>query len=452
MADEDTNRGSKAFLSDLFRADGARRAAMGACLALIGGPSVGHAASIQTLFRFAFSHTSPSHYADGASPSAELLQASDGNFYGTTIVGGAGLCSYEGRNGYSGCGTIFRMTPQHVVTVLYSFPYETGNGVAPDGAFPAAGLIQGKDGFLYGVASDGGRRTDSCKGVYGCGTLFRISTAGAFTLLHQFCSGEGCANPTEGARPLAHLVQIPSGLLCGTTLAGGNQNSGTVFCATTAGSVSTEYVFDPTNGTDGIGPVAALLVGLNGKTLFGTTFSGGTNGVGTVFAYQGGKMTVLHDFDSSASSSYEPQSALIFGEDRKLYGTTFTGGTAGGIFSLATDGSAFVSTSVFNSNVASEGYAPTSGLVLARNGLMYGTTSAGGTGAEGIGGTVYSFDPVSRTAINPLASFAIKTGIAPHGALIEGKDRYLYGTTTEYGNPGRDSGTLYRVTPALPAN
>ena len=402
------------------------------------------AASVQAVHRFVDTgNSTQSHYAIGASPYAELLQASDGNFYGTTFYGGSGLCPNRGTGGVLGCGTIFRMTPQHVVTTLYSFPYDTATSIAPNGAFPTAGLIQGKDGFLYGVAQDGG--VASCNGSLGCGTLFRISTAGAFTLLHQFCSGDGCGNSTDGGRPMGHLVQLPNNALCGTTQQGG-LGLGTLFCASTAGAVTTTYAFD---GAQGEEPVAALLASADGKTLYGTTEFGGANGQGTVFSFTGRAITTLHAFGSnSGDMSGNPRSALIFGANGRLYGTTYSGSPGGSIFWLNTDGSGYASKTVLNPQVAGAGFEATSGLLLARNGVMYGTTYAGGTGDDGC---VYSFNPVN-SVFRVLASFGTTTGAAPVAALIEGSDNFLYGTASLYGGSnsrGSDAGSVVRVVPVL---
>ncbi len=408
------------------------------------------AGTLVALHRFADTgNSTPSHYALGNTPESELMQASDGNFYGTTFYGGAGLCPNNSEGGYIGCGTIFRMTPQGTVTVLYSFPYNTTTSTAPNGAFPTAGLIQGADGYLYGVAQDGG--VARCNGALGCGTMFRISTAGAFKLLHQFCSGDGCPTTTEGGRPMAHLVQKPSGALCDTTSEGGYENEGTVFCASTSGGVNTLYDFDYDNGTDGYDPVAALLVGPDGETLYGTTASRGANGGGTVFALKNKVMTVLYAF-SNSGACYTPQGALIFGTDGKLYGTTSAGVGSGCIFSLGTDGTGFEVKYDFpiTSNAPGD---PVAGLVLARDGMMYGTTLFGSIeqtfGLDN--GVAYRFDPANGT-FKALADFNGTVGARPSAALIEGADKYLYGTASLYGGSnarGTDGGTVVRLYPLL---
>src|SRR5215469_9742458 len=133
---------------------------------------------------------------DGEFPQTGLVQASDGNFYGTTILGGA-----------YGNGTIFKMTPAGSVTTLYNVCSQSG---CPDGNYLYAGLIQATDKNLYGVMDIGGAN--------GYGTIFRITLSGTLTTLYSFCSQSGCK---DGEYPAAGLVQDTNGNLYGTTADGG---------------------------------------------------------------------------------------------------------------------------------------------------------------------------------------------------------------------------------------
>jgi uncharacterized repeat protein (TIGR03803 family) len=140
--------------------------------------------------------------AGGAGPNAgPLLQASDGNFYGVTQSGGL-------RNG----GTIYKMTPDFHISILYTFQGKSGR--SRDGFAPVAGLIQATDGNLYGATAEGGS--------YGGGTLFRISTSGSYSLIYSF-------NKVAGKLPQGTLMQHTTGLLFGTAQEGGVNNLGTVF-------------------------------------------------------------------------------------------------------------------------------------------------------------------------------------------------------------------------------
>jgi uncharacterized repeat protein (TIGR03803 family) len=144
--------------------------------------------------------------SDGKEPSGRLIQASDGNFYGTTAMGGA-----------FGWGTIFKITPEGVLTTLYSFCAQTS---CTDGAGPFTGLIQATDENFYGTTPWGGNGLASgC--IYFCGTVFEMTPAGKLTTLYNFCSQANCA---DGNVPLAALIQATDGNLYGTTSMGGDLN------------------------------------------------------------------------------------------------------------------------------------------------------------------------------------------------------------------------------------
>jgi uncharacterized repeat protein (TIGR03803 family) len=132
---------------------------------------------------------------DGGEPEAGLIQGSDGNFYGTTILGAQN----------NGVGTVFKLTPEGDETILYSFS-------GPDGELPQAALTLGSDGNLYGTTFGGGDNNG--------GTLFQVTPAGVVTVLYSFPSQAG---------PHTNLVQGSDGNLYGTTYAGGAYNSGYFF-------------------------------------------------------------------------------------------------------------------------------------------------------------------------------------------------------------------------------
>ena len=175
-------------------------------------------------------------------PSA-LIQGADGNFYGTTDTGGA-----------AHLGTIFRMTPSALVTVLHEFV-----GGSADGARPHGGLLQSTSGDFYGATAAGGGAD--------LGTIFRITSTGSVTILHAFAGGS-----SDGADPEAALIQGTDGNFYGTTAAGGAANLGTVFRMTPGGSVTILHAF--AGGNDGASPVAALLQATDGN-FYGTTTAGG---------------------------------------------------------------------------------------------------------------------------------------------------------------------------------
>ena len=205
--------------------------------------------------------------ADGELPQAPLIQATDGNFYGTTPGGGV-----------HGAGTVFRITPTGVLTTLHSFD-------ATDGANPYSGLVQASNGAFYGTTADGGRRDE--------GTIFEMTPSGKLKTIYNFCSIPYCP---DGVVPYAGLIQANDGRFYGTTDAGGATNSGVIFKITVNGTLTTLYSFCAEgypNCTDGGNPFAGLLQGTDGN-FYGTTFEGGdptctTNlGCGSVFSLSTG--------------------------------------------------------------------------------------------------------------------------------------------------------------------
>jgi uncharacterized repeat protein (TIGR03803 family) len=197
--------------------------------------------------------------ANGFTPSSPLIQATDGNFYGTTPDGGAN---------YPGFGTVFKVTPSGTLTVLHSFD-------GADGEKSFAALVEGRDGNFYGTTSFGGGNAN-----YG-GTVFKITASGTLTTLHSFGSGDG-----TGAS--AGLLQATDGNFYGTTSGFGVSNTGTVFKITPAGALTTLHTFA---GTDGELPYSTLVEGANGD-LYGTTEFGASSacseGCGTVFSVAAG--------------------------------------------------------------------------------------------------------------------------------------------------------------------
>jgi uncharacterized repeat protein (TIGR03803 family)/YVTN family beta-propeller protein len=251
--------------------------------------------------------------ADGNYSQAPLMQASNGNFYGTTAAGGA-----------NGEGNVFEVTAAGQLTTLYSFCSQTN---CSDGDDPIAGLVQASNGNLYGTTLGGGV-TDFCSG---CGTVFQITLAGQLTTLYSFCSQTGCS---DGELPYAGLIQGANGNLYGTTLAGGSDGLGTVFEITPAGQLTTLYSFCSQPGcTDGAEPVAGL-VQASGN-FYGTTNYLGPNGFGTVFEITpSGQLTTLYGFGLTDGAYLE--GGLVLASDGNLYGMAEFGGNRldGTIFSL----------------------------------------------------------------------------------------------------------------------
>lgn len=254
----------------------------------------------------------------GQGPSAALVQGTDGNFYGTTARGGNDTCFL--RAGYQvSCGTVFKMTPAGTVTTLALLTQATG-------FWPLAPLIQGSDGSFYGTASKGGGTAEP-----GDGTIFKITSSGTFTVLYRF-SG------TDGEKPLGALVLGSDGNFYGTTSFGGGDPGfgGTVFKLTPGGTLTTLYSF---GSGEGFGPSAALIQATDGN-FYGTTGGNGTAVSGTAFKITpGGTLTTLASF--SGTNGETPIVPLVEGPTGLLYGTTEYGvnsacyGGCGTVFSLS---------------------------------------------------------------------------------------------------------------------
>lgn len=251
---------------------------------------------------------------DGAYPMAGLIQASDGNLYGTTSFGGVGL--------YAPGGTIFKLTPTGTLTTLYSFCNQTTSCF--DGQEPVAGLIQSTEGDLYGTTREGGTNEQ--------GTVFKITLDGALTTLYSFCSaGNGNFCP-DGNFPAAGLVQASNGNFYGTTPSGGTNSGGVIFEVSKTGKFSTLYSFcTQASCGDGDGPLAGLIQATDGD-LYGTTGGGGAYGDGTIFKItMTGKLTTLHSFCAQANCTdgATPVGGVVLDTNGVFYGTTSTGGAIG---------------------------------------------------------------------------------------------------------------------------
>jgi uncharacterized repeat protein (TIGR03803 family) len=213
---------------------------------------------------------------DGALPTGTLIQATDGNFYGTTSQGGAQ------QNCTVGCGTVFKITPGGTLSTKYNFCSQQG---CSDGTIPRAGLVQGTDGNLYGTTQYGGITNSDCSG--GCGTVFKLTLSGALSTIYSFCAQSGC---TDGSVPAAGLIQLSDGNFYSTTSQGGSldcngASCGTAFKLTPSGSLTTLHTFigPPSEGYQSL---AGLALGVDGN-LYGTTNLGGAFNAGTVFRLTG---------------------------------------------------------------------------------------------------------------------------------------------------------------------
>jgi len=328
---------------------------------------------------------------DGANPYGALVLGTDGNLYGTTLTGG--------EEDY---GTIFKITPGGKLVRLHSFCLQQ---YCPDGATPFAGLVQGIDGSFYGTAEAGGE--------YMSGIIFKITSAGAFTVLYSFCGGD-C---TDGAYPFDRLIQGTDGNFYGTTWIGGSfYSEGTVFKITPTGELTTLYTFClQSDCLDGAAPQAGLTQASDGN-FYGTTTQGGAGSDGTAFRLTpGGELTTLYSFctQTNCTDGGYPQAGLIQATDGNLYGTTtLHGGNGyGSVFRISRAGAL---TTLHNFG-STDGASPMSTLLQATNGKIYGTTNLGGSGSAGtlfqMSGNLKSF----VTFVNGAGKAGQRVGILGQG-------------------------------------
>jgi uncharacterized repeat protein (TIGR03803 family) len=334
-------------------------------------------------------------------PRVELLQASDGSFYGTTAMGGA-----------NSVGSVFKMTASGTVTTLRSF-------VIANGRMINAGLVEGNDGFFYGTASLGG--------ATGQGTIYKINSGGTLTNILSF-------NGTNGSSPNGTLVMGSDGFY-GITSGGGVFSKGTVFKLSFAGVLTTLHSF---NGTNGMSPYGGLILGSDGS-FYGTTMSGGASGLGTVFKINSaGSLTVLRSFNSTDGKN--PVSGLLLANDALFYGVTSSGGAGtsrGTLFSISSTGT-FSSLKSFKGSPAK----PYSVLTQGSDGSLYGSTDSGGAFFKG---SVYKVNLAGRIDLLHGLNGAVD-GEKPRAKLIQGSDGNFYSTAWQGGAPSGGGGTAFKVT------
>ena len=360
-------------------------------------------------------------YTDGGEPSAGLVQATNGDLYGTTMNGGA-----------NSIGTVFKITPGGKLTMLHSFD-RTG------GAEIYAGLVQATNGNLYGTAAYGG-----ANGNYG--TVFEIRLGGELTTLHSF-------DGTDGENPLAGLVQAVNGNLYGTTALDGD-GYGTIFKITPSGTLTPVHYFDDANGAY---PGAGLVQATNGE-FYGTTVGGGAHNAGTVFKIAtSGTLTKLYDFCSQGDciDGAYPSAVLIQATDGNLYGTTYQGGVVnsdcgagcGTVFKITPSGRLkTIYTFCSLSNCTDGAWPYVQGVVQATDGNLYGTTYGGGN--NGVG-TVFRMS--TSGTLKKLYDFCSQGGCTdgsyPEAAPIQDTNGDFYGTAQGGGAYGY--GTVFRLSVGL---
>jgi uncharacterized repeat protein (TIGR03803 family) len=319
----------------------------------------------------------------GLEPNGGLVRDGKGNLYGTTAIGGT-----------PGVGTLFEITAAGVESLLHNFKGRPGDGMDPSG-----NLIL-SSGKLYGTTVAGGTQNGNCNDENsGCGTVYEfITSSGTEKVLYTFLGGSDGSLPSG-----AGLVRDTKGNLYGTTMWGGGSGCsgfgcGTVFKVTSKGVETVLYRF--TGGINGGLPEAGLVIDPLGN-LYGTTSSGGSDGVGTVFEVTpAGTETVIHSFTNSPNDGAAPYAGLVRDASGNLYGTTFGGGPCcGTVFEVTSSGTEKI---LYNFAGGSDGSSPWAGLVRDAKGNLYGTTyQGGGSGCSGGSGcgTVFKITAAGKETV-----------------------------------------------------
>ena len=367
---------------------------------------------------------------DGAHPSGNLVQASNGKLYGMTADGGS-----------SGYGVIFSFDPfSSTYTKLIDF-------IGVNGTSPYGGLVQVSDGKLYGMTSGGGSNS------YGVIFSYNPSTS-TYIKLKDF----GGAN---GARPNGNLMQANDGKLYGMTTIGGkymyynnynnghghgyyrsyqsdNDGYGVIFSFNPKTSAYKKLVdFDLTNGAN---PNGNLVQASNGK-LYGLTTNGGSSGSGVIFSFDPSSSTYTKLKNLDGTDGANPRGSLMQASNGKLYGTTSGGGSSGAgvIFSYDPDTPAYIKLADFDNT---NGASPNGIFMQASNGMLYGTASSGGYSNSGV---IFSYDH-NTPGYKKLVDIGYTNATSPSGSLAQSINGKLYGMTSAGGSS--NNGVIFSYDPS----
>ena len=368
---------------------------------------------------------------DGEYADTDLVRDTAGNLYGTTVQGGD-----------SASGTVWELTSSNgnwTHSVLYSF---SGGS---DGGEPYKGVTLDAQGNVFGTAVTGG--SGGCEG--GCGVIYELTNSGGTrsqTVIHAFTGGD------DGAGPGAGLTIDSNGDIYGTAPTGGAYGQGTIFRLHrgNGGSWRFKVLHAFTGGSDGIGGLAGRMV-LSGNRLYGTATAGGDNSQGTAFeltrnAKGRWKFKPIYQFTGEPDAGF-PYSGLALDNSGKLYGTTYYGGAngVGSVYRLARKSGAWSETLLYSFTGASDGGAPLGSLVIDPGGNLFGATSGGGSAGDGV---IFSLSLASgkkwKEKVEHTFQGTPDGEYAYNGMVGDGAGNY-FGATTEGGS--EDEGAIYEFTP-----
>jgi len=299
--------------------------------------------------------------------------------------------------------------------VLHTFKF------GEDGIGPYAGVIQDSKGNFYGTSGGGGPS--------GNGTVFKLSRKGKYTVLYSLKAEPDGSGPTG-------LIREADGSLYGNTYYGGADSFGTIFELSKTGKETVLYSFSA--GDDGAYPQSPLIQDSQGN-LYGTTFSYGVSGWGTVFELiRPGKVKILHSFGAGTDGA-RPRAGVIQDDKGNLYGTTEGGGVhgVGTVFKVSKTGKETV---LYSFTGGADGENPYAGVIQDEMGNFYGTTYDGGASN---GGTVFKLSKTGKITVLYSFTGSNGDGYNPNAGVIQDGEGSLYGTTYYGGAYG--AGTVFKV-------
>jgi uncharacterized repeat protein (TIGR03803 family) len=331
-----------------------------------------------------WTHVTLHHFTggpDGGQPYGGVTLDAAGNVYGTTVIGGSGGPCVE-----DGCGTVFQIRNNGDGSWTHKVIHDFTGGT--DGFGAGGPVTLDNRGNVYGVTPTGGE--------YGMGTIFQVrpepNGEWTETVIHHFTGGD------DGGTGFAGRLLIDNNrTIYGVATVGGAFGVGTVYQLTPAAgggfTFTTLYAFK--GQPDGVFPYGGVVRDAAGN-FYGTTYYGGTDGIGVVYRLQlrngAWTATVLHSFKGGADGA-SPISTLAFGQDGHLYGTTSEGGTAnrGTLFKLTPGpGGTWTESVLYSFKSLPDGAYPYAGLIPDGNGTFFGATVFGGPSDDG---TIFSFAP-----------------------------------------------------------
>jgi uncharacterized repeat protein (TIGR03803 family) len=388
--------------------------------------------------------------ADGGAPIVGLTVAANDKFYGSASDGGQ-----------LGAGTVFQLQLRNsgwILTPLSTFSFVNENSIGPDSR-----VLVGSDSSLYGTTYSQG--VHGCQDNLGCGLVYKLRP------LLNVCRSALCywtstvlytfSGNADGAYPEGDLIFGRTGVLYGTTFAGGNSgcqsgthdNCGVVYSLTTAGAYGSIYTFQ--GGSDGSSPASGVIEDQAGN-LYGTTSQGGGQGCsgqgcGTVFELSpngsGWTETILYRFQGTTDGS-SPMAGLIFDSAGNLYGTTETGGAGGGgtAFELTSSGGQWTFHLLFGFTAPGQGQSlpgPHASLAMDAAGNLYGTTMYDGAAGHGaIFKLTFSGGGWNYTSLHDFTGGT--DGGEPTSNVVFDSQGNLYGTASA---AGTGEGVAWQIVP-----